>query len=395
MMTLTRAEIEALLDTPCGPDPVVTAYADLTVQNGFERHVERHLKNEARAAGDALGGPKARQELDRNIEAIRRAVREQIDPRARGVAVFSCVARGLRQVVALDFPVENRLVVDDEPYVLPILEHWYGEPLYLVALVDSEEAHLFEARHGRPDRVADVVREDAHQEIQRDKPRFTYKKRFAQAWHERLFGLEDDRFLKSAAEAVAEHWKGHDFAGLILLGQPQVSAALKKLLPREVAAAVTGEAPHAMTREPEHLTAGTDHLIEAARAAGEGLRLAALRERFKEHHLVAAGATDVLDALQQGRAVEIFLSCGADIPGARCEACNYRLGAPVRTCPYCDGPVRAVNAVQDILRMAMRHRVPVHTLRHPSAKDDPLAACNGVAAFVRAEANWAPNPAAS
>ena len=376
---------------------------DLTVQNGFERHVDLHLKNEARAAGDALGAAGDRRALDLNIEVIRRAVREPVDPKARGLAVFSCAGRGFRQVVALEFPVEDRLVVDSEPYVLPILEHWFGDPLFLVALVDSDEAHLFEARHGHPDRVRDVVRDDTHEAIQRDKPRFTIKKRFAQTRHERLFGLEDDRFLKSAAEAVASHWKTHDFAGLILLGQPPVTSALKKLLPREVASAVTGEAPHAMRpakgRRPDR--DGVGQIVESGARpspgaaawgprrlprAGQG-EAPGRRRRHRGPRRLAAGARHRDPPLSASR---------ADIPARPlAQNCNYRLGAPVRTCPSCDGPTRPVNAVQDILRMAMRHRVPVHTLRPPSAKDDPLAFCNGVASLLRAEANWAPSHGAS
>ena len=391
MMAMTRPEIEILLDTPNRHDYVVSAYADLTVQNGFERHVDRHLKNEARTIAEALGGSKTRRDLDENIEVIRRALREPLEMKARGAALFSSVARGFRQVVSLDFPVENRLVIDEEPFVLPILEHWYGDPMHLIALVDSDEAHLFAARHGHPDRVRDVVREDAGEEFQRDKPRFTYKKRFASTRHERLFGLEDDRFFKSAAEAIVEEWKGHNFAALILLGQPPMTAALKKHLPREIAAAVAAEAPHAMTSAPEELTEIVAALIEKAQAEHEGRRLAELRERCQQKHLVATGATDVLDALQQGRAAEILLTCGTQISGARCDRCNYRLGAPVRTCPYCEGTTRLVNAVQDILRMAMRHRIPVQVLRRNPARTDPLAPYNGVAAFLRAEANWAPS----
>src|SRR5262249_10827877 len=152
----------------------------LTVRNGFERHMELHLKNESRAAGEALAEAEARRDLGENLAVIREAVRGHADGQARGLAVFSGVARGLRQVIPLDFAVEDRLVIDEEPYLLPLLERWYGEPTFLIALVDSDEAHLFEAIHGPLDRVRDLVRGDVNQVIERDKPRFTYKKRFAQ-----------------------------------------------------------------------------------------------------------------------------------------------------------------------------------------------------------------------
>jgi peptide subunit release factor 1 (eRF1) len=391
MMSMTRPEIEVLLDTPDRHDYVVSAYADLTVQNGFERHVDLHLKNAARALGEALAEGKARRDLDANIEVIRQAARLDADPKARGLAIFSCVARGFRQVLSFDFPFENRLIVDEEPFVLPILEHWYTDLSYLIALADSDEAHLFEARHGHPDRVADVVRDDVHQEIQRDKPKLTFKKRFAQTRHERLFGAEDDRFLKEVAETVRAHWQTHEFAGLILLGQSSITAALRKHLPREMAAAVIAEAHHAMTREPYELTGHVAPLIERFQADREERLIADLRERCKQKHLVAVGPTDVLDALQQGRAFQVVLGPRIDIAGSRCKNCKYRLGAPVRTCPYCEGPTRPVNAVQDILVIAMRHRVPVHLVGRAQAKENPLAPFGDVAALLRAEANWASN----
>lgn len=391
MMPMTRQEIEVLLDSPDRHDYVVSVYADLTVRNGFDRQAELHLKNQAKAATDALAGTEPLQKLDENLDVIRQAVQAAVGSKARGLAVFSSVARGFRQVVPLDFPVENRLVIDSDPFVLPILEHWYGDAMYLIALVDSDEAHLFEARHGHPDRVLDIVREDAHQEIQRDKPRFTYKKRFAQTRHERLHGTEEDKFLKTVAETIFEHFHAHSFAGLILLGQSQITGPLRRLLPNHLSASVIAEAHHAMTTEADGLAADVAPLIERAGVIREDELLGQLRQRCKENHLVAVGATDVLDALQQGRAVEVLLGNRSDIAGSRCDECNYRLGAPVRTCPYCGGTTRPVNAVQDILRMAMRQRLPVHVVRRATTKDDPLASLNGVAAFVRAEANWAPN----
>ena len=74
----------------------------------------------------------------------------------------------------------------------------------------------------------------------------------------------------------------------------------------------------------------------------------------------------------------------------RCPGCGYRFGAPVEVCPYCRGRCQRVNAAQDILRLAMRHRVPVSLFR-PPAKGDPLEQAGGVAALLRAAANWAPN----
>lgn len=394
MMTLTRQEIEILLDSPDQRDYVVSAYADLTVQGGFARHVEQHLRNQARAVKAALAESDARKDLDANLEVIREAI-GRADPTAKGLAVFSSVARGLRHVIPLGFSVENRLIIDEEPFILPLLESWYGEPSYLIALVDSDEAHLFEAHHGLPEQVHELRREDAQQEFQRDKPRFTYRKRFAKTNHERLHGIEDDKFLGEVAEAVADHVRGGPFAGLILLGHPSITQPLRSLFARELAEAVVGEATHKMTTRPEDLADDVTRLIDEHRTTRQARLRTELQERCKQKHLVACGPTEVLDALQQGRATEVLFNRGIDLPGARCRGCGYRLGAATGVCPYCQDTCRTINAAQEILRMATRHRVPVHLFHRNNPKDDPLGPAGGVAAFVRAEAHWTPKTTAA
>ncbi len=389
-IALGRQEIEILLDSPDQRDYVVSAYADMTVQNGFHRYMEHFLENEARAARESLAATAARKDLDANIAVIRDVMQAPRDPAARGLAVFSGVSRGLRQVIPLPFAVRDRLVIDEEPFLLPLLEHWYSEPSFLIALLDSNEAHLFEAQHNRPVRVCDLEREDADEEIQRDKPRFTYKKRFAATAHERLHGLEESPFLRQVADAVVERWNDGHYAGLLLMGRTQDIAALRKLLPRQLEELVVGEAAHAMTTRPDDLTDDVARLVGDWRAEQERSLLAELNERWKQGHLVGNGATEVLDALQQGRATQVVVGQRRDIPGAHCTSCGYRFGAPVATCPYCQGHCRTINAVQDIMRLSMRHRVPVH-LFHVRPKDDPLERSGGVVALLRAPANWAPN----
>lgn len=389
MMPISRQDIEILLDTPSQHDYVISAYVDMRVQDGFNRDADRHLKNEERAVGEALAAAEARKDLEANMAVIREAVQAQADSPARGLAIFSGLARGLRQVIPLDFPVDNHLVIDEEPFLLPLLEHWYGAPSFLVALCDANEAHLFEMHHGALECVGDLKREDADQPIQRDKPRFTYKKRFAATDHERLHGPEDAPFLRDVADSIGDRWNDGHFAGLILFGHSQDVAALRKLLPRELDALVVGTATHAMPRRPEDLIEDASRLVSDWEAEHERRILAELNERWKQDHRVANGATEVLDALQQGRAVQVLLGTRRDIPGARCTDCGYRFGAPVAVCPYCQGSCRAVNAVQDIMRLAMRHRVDVHRF-HVDAQGDPLGQAGGVAALIRAASNWAP-----
>ena len=151
---------------------------------------------------------------------------------------------------------------------------------------------------------------------------------------------------------------------------------------------VAGEFSHAMTSRPEDISDDVGRILDQWRARREGEILSDLHERWRRNHLVGDGPSEVLDALQQGRAGEIIFGTRRDMVGARCGECGYRFGEPVARCPYCQGSCKRVNAVQEILRMAIRHRVPVHFFRE-GLKDDPLSP-GGVAALLLAEPNWAP-----
>lgn len=117
MMPMTRQEIEILLDSPGQRNYVISAYVDMTVKNGFARDVELHLKKQVRAAAEALPGTGARRDLETNLELIRQIVGDHSGTPAQGLAIFSSPPRGLRHVVPLDFPVENRLIIDEEPFL--------------------------------------------------------------------------------------------------------------------------------------------------------------------------------------------------------------------------------------------------------------------------------------
>jgi peptide subunit release factor 1 (eRF1) len=395
MMPITRSDLEILLDSPEQTDYVVSAFADLTVKDGFRHFASTQLGEIARQAGVALSEAEARTALDEHVGPILEAV-GRAAPGAKGFAAFSAPGRGLFHAIELPFPIENRLMIDEDPCVRPLLEHWYGDPSYLVALVDSHELHLFEAHSGRAEHVAGLNKE-VPAEMQRDKPRFTYKKRFNDAWHERQQQLTNDEFLKEVAGIVSEHYRAVPYTGLILLGQAATTSAVRRLLHKEAASAVVLEHAQSMRPMPraEDVEDDVARAMKQWKSEERSRLLGELEQRWARGHLVANGPTEVLDALQQGRAVEIVFGADRSMPGSRCSSCGYRFGAPTAQCVYCGGRTSSVDAAQEIMRMALRQRIAsVHLLDRPDSRGpDPMERSHGVAALLRAEANWTPTEA--
>ena len=78
---------------------------------------------------------------------------------------------------------------------------------------------------------------------QRDKPRFTYKKRFARAQHERLHAIEDDGFLHEVSERGGRGMGAGSFRRVDSPGPAADHGVPPPLLPRDLEQVVAGEPP--------------------------------------------------------------------------------------------------------------------------------------------------------
>ena len=262
MMPITREEIEILLDSPDQTDYVVSAFADLTVKDGFRTSSTRNSATR-RGPPPRRSGGRGPQGAGRQYRGDPRAVREEVDPSAKGVAVFVSAPAACGTSVPLDFPVENRLVIDEEPFVLPLLERWHGEPSYLVALVDSDHAHVFEAHHGVGRGVHEIERPDIDEDssaTSRGSPTRSGSPRPSTS-------ASTAPRRTSSSRGSPRRWPSTGrrgiFDGLILLGRPTILGAMRQLLPKDLAGAMVEEPPHAMTARPDDVADEVARAVEA------------------------------------------------------------------------------------------------------------------------------------
>ena len=149
MAALTREHIQVLLNQPGGRGMVVSCYADTSVVEGFRAHWLQPFKTEASRIRQLMADDhQALLEFERDLEAIRKALESPEARQARGMAVVSAAARDFLLALPSEVPFENRLVVDDEPYVVPLVEAYLREQGYLVILADTHRAALYGAGPG-------------------------------------------------------------------------------------------------------------------------------------------------------------------------------------------------------------------------------------------------------
>src|SRR5450830_1599264 len=130
MTELTLPNVQLLLDRPKGEGMIVSCYVDTSLA-GYQAVWRQRLKNEVAQVEQRLAeNHEARRRFTRDIAVIRSVLGKPVARRARGMAVFSAAAQDFFQVFALSVPVRDALVLDEQPYLVPLLETIHRQRRY-------------------------------------------------------------------------------------------------------------------------------------------------------------------------------------------------------------------------------------------------------------------------
>lgn len=388
MIDVTHQAIQVLLDHPGGEGMIVSCYADTSMTDGFQWLWSQRLKNEASAIEERWADdPTARARFARDMEIIQRALSEPAVQRARGMALFSAVDRGLFQVFPLSSQVTDRLVVDEEPYVVPLLEAMHRQGRYLVVLTDSHHGRLYEASWGHLQLLREI--DAAVPKRQKSAGELWGKQQATIVRHREDHMLH---YRKELATAIEHAWPDAPFRGIVLLGEHETLEALRAALPSALAAQVVHTAPFSWRQQDPTLDATVQGVLEEAFRAHDAWLLAEFERRLHEHYMIAAGPQEVINALRNGQVGYpgfLILEPDRGDAAARCTRCESLFATPHATCPFCQGACVKVNLWQEILLFAARHDITAHTVESHAR----LAQHGGVAAVLSRAEPWVPSAA--
>jgi rubrerythrin len=381
MIATRHQDYQLLLDRPRGEGMVVSCYADTTVADGFERHWHQHLEDEARRVrGELARDPVALGEFDRQLDWIRRVLESAGDRAARGMAVFG--ASGSDQVIAIDsdVPFANRLVVDEEPYLVPLIVDQYLRPEYLVVQTDSHRSRIYTARPGSA-RLLDELHEDLPKKNESAGERCGEQ-------HDTIARHREDQILhyfKRLADRVEAAWDEEVHRGIILLGEHEVLENFRAYLPKRLADRVVAEASHAWAGEQPAI--GDQVRRVASEAAGveqQGL-LDEIDRRLHEGCAVMTGPQEVIEALADGQVRSLVMGPDLGEVAWRCQGCSSVFTIEEKVCPYCKSPCERASLWQEILTRALKHQVDVQFVTPEAHRPVPGQVA---ALLLRDEPQW-------
>jgi peptide subunit release factor 1 (eRF1) len=374
MFATRPRDYQVLLDRPRGQGMVVSCYADTTIAEGFEPHWRQDLKAEAGRVRKLLAGdPTASKEFEQHLERIRTALESPEARRARGLAVFS--ASGWDQALALPSrqPYQSQLVVNEEAYLVPLLAACSRCPEYLVVVTDTHHGRIYESDPAEAcliDEINEVV------------PR---KNRSAgERWGKQQATIARHRedhilhYYKELAERVERAWNNSTYQGIILLGEHEVLEAFRTHLSKPIADRVVAESPQAWAGDQPAIEDRVRKVVDAAVAPQQERLLDEIEGRLKEGYAVATGPREVIETLNNGRVRELIFGPDPGEVASRCTGCRSLFVTVEESCPYCKAPCGRANLWQEILSMAVRHRIRISFVTSESRRGVP----GGIAALL-------------
>jgi len=354
----TFNDAQWLSDHAAGEGMVVSCYAD-TSPSGVRPLWREHLKNEVKRIDETLSGnPAAATAFHRNIAAIESVLSSRRPMNARGMAVFAASQRNLLQAYALASVVPNRLVIDEDPYLVPLLELLHRQRRYLVVHTDTHRGRLYTAVPGAEHMIEDI--EEPVPKRQRAAGELWGKQQATIARHR-----EDHimHYLKGLAREIERAWPEERYDGIVLLGEHEVLEQLRTYLPETLWSSVVGEAPHAWVGRQTPLAEKIDTIHAKALHEQERQLFDDIKRRLMEHHHIAAGPQAVIDAIENDQIAWsgcVVMESDRGEVASRCTGCRKLFGRAVDECPSCHATCEKTNLCQAIALFAAHKHVVVH-----------------------------------
>jgi peptide subunit release factor 1 (eRF1) len=387
MIDVTQDSIQVLLDHPKGEGMIVSCYADMAMTGGFQWLWSQRLKLEASAIEQRLKGDHpAQARFARDLDVIRHALAEPAAQRVRGMAVFSAADQWLFRAFPLSVRVKDRLVLDEKPYLVPLLEAMHRQRRYLLVLTDSHRGRLYEAAWGHKRLLREI--EEAVPRRQKSAGERWGKQQATIARHREDHLLH---YRKALVSAIEQTWPDAPFRGLILLGEHETLEAVRATLPSSLANRVVHAVRYSWPRQAPKLNDKVQEVLDAALRAHDAWLMEDFECRMREHHFVVAGPQEVINALRNGQVGYpgyLLLEPDRGDMAARCTHCESLFTTIHATCPVCQGACEKVNLWQELLWFAARHNITAHTVESTPA----LSQHGGVAAVLARSEPWEPAP---
>lgn len=379
---LTTNDLQKLASRPERPEKtVLTVYLDVdqSKQSNLNRGFERQLK-------DMLTNAKSAVCAEADLKAFETASGRVGDyvaryqPGALGLFVSFDPSDGFFVAEETDFPLQNQIQWGRQVLLQPLALAIDEYERVGIVLLDRAHLRLFTMFLGQV--VEHIKEEFDHKKVRHTKT--VGMDNLASGSHGQRRADEQVRLnLRHIAKDMDAMLEQRGVQRIVLAGSPEVTAELRKILPKRLDSQIIGTLNLATSASPEEIRRAVAPLAEEFERRTEGTIVTDLVTSAAKSNRAVTGLGHTLYALNQRRVWQLVYVDGFRSPGYECSGCGALFSVESAECTFCRS---AVVPAEDVVGRAVDHAVrrgaKVEVVRSEGAESS-LSNAGGIGAFLR------------
>lgn len=359
-------------------NPLLSAYLSTGYQDEHSaRKLKIFLKNRR---SELLSTPKYAGKVEPLLVKLEKAL-EALPPSVRGWAVFIRDSKNPEERVFVafesDIPFQNDITVNHVPNILQLLRLSENHETVLAVMLDSRSARILRMALNR------ILGEET---LETEVPGWHNQGGWSQLRYQHHIQERKEIHYKKVAEHVVTLMDAGLYSNLVLLGETENVAALKRHLPERTLQRIEQSRSLPMYESNAQVL---DALQDMMGDVERGKEHEALREVVDLANAGGLGTvvlSEVLTAIPLGQIDRLYLQEDFNTPGWRCPACQtmglYPENEPVAetlACPVCGETVRETALGEEMALAVKRMEGTVEFLQEVPIHELP----DGIAARLR------------
>lgn len=315
-------------------------------------------------------------DLEEALAKIEHWLATELLPEAKGAAIFVRGSLGGSFMLPMQFgaPLPNWIAVYPTPNVYHLVELKDNYHRYIVLLAMPGRASILQVNLGAATIQAWMQQPGLRTRVGSEWARMHYQVNQAH---------RGKRFVREKIAVLEQLMSVGGHTHLILAGDPEVTARVRRALPKDLAQTLVDMAPASERDRPTEvvmltLSSFIEHDELESRSVAERLV-----EGLRRHNLAVVGSQASLDALQCNKVDTLVMARDYQPdPGWTCTDCNAISAQVPETslCPQCgEAAVQPLDIRAALLRLAGQLEVPVEVVE-PS---EMLMSLGGVGCLLR------------
>ncbi|MEK7271735.1 MAG: Vms1/Ankzf1 family peptidyl-tRNA hydrolase [Nitrospirota bacterium] len=371
---LTHSELKELAAIRPNEKLFISLYLNVNPLTNPKGDYIIHFKNMAKELLDKIGRD-TEKKVKNAIDKIESHLKGNKRELKKGIALICSSDLEIWKNYNLSLPVKNEIIVDNTPYIQPLVFLLNNYPRCVVLLVDRELAKIFIVHLGEIKEYTELFTPDIPGKHKKGDWFSLSQKRF-----ERHIDYHVGIHIKEVVKALEDFLHKESMNNIIIGGSEDAVTKVKNILPQAIIRKVISTFNAETFLGEKEVLNKTLKVLEELEGEKQKNMAEELITKAMKNNMAVIGIEDVLGNLQEGKVMKLVFLKDLTAVGFKCSNCGFLTVQTIKSCPYCGGKFEGVHYLIDY---TAQKAVEQGALIEIITKSDELVKAGGIGAFLR------------